>query len=179
MNATSSSCYGTLSILRKIKHFVDYKRRKHLVEALVLSKLDYNDVVFDPLPQYLIKRLQRVQNAAASFVIGHYATLEDTIKLGWLPIQERREWHILKTTYKALYDSSWPSSVSLELNKQARNLRSSHSSNLKIPRIKGTFQDTASKLYNKLPNEIKNCDTFTRFSKDTKNYRLNKAKDRQ
>ena len=143
MNATSSSCYGTLSILRKIKHFVDYKRRKHLVEALVLSKLDYNDVVFDPLPQYLIKRLQRVQNAAASFVIGHYATLEDTIKLGWLPIQERREWHILKTTYKALYESSWPSSVSLELNKQVRNLRSSHSSNLKI---KGTFQDTASKL---------------------------------
>ena len=86
VNATSSSCYGTLSILRKIKHFVDYKLRKHLVEALVLSKLDYNDVVYDPIPEYLIKRLQRVQNAAASFVIGQYATLEDTIKLGWLPI---------------------------------------------------------------------------------------------
>ena len=178
MNATSSSCYGTLSILRKIKHFVDYKLRKQLVEALVLSKLDYNDVVFDPLPQYLIKR---VQNAAASFVIGHYATLEDTIKLGWLPIQGRREWHVLKTTYKALYDPSWPSYVSLEVNKQARNLRSSHSSNLKlkIRRIKETFQDTASKLYNKLPNEIKNCETFTRFSKHTKNYLLNKAKDRE
>ena len=57
VNATSSSCYGTLSILRKIKHFVDYKLCKHLVEALVLSKLDYNNVVYDPLPQYLIKRL--------------------------------------------------------------------------------------------------------------------------
>ena len=101
MNATSSSCYGTLSILRKIKHFVDYKLRKHLVKALILSKLDYNEIVFDPLPQYLIKGLQQVQNVAADFVIGHYATLEDTIKLGWLPIQDRREWHILRTTYKA------------------------------------------------------------------------------
>ena len=118
MNATSSSCYGTLSILRKIKHFVDYKLRKHLVKALILSKLDYNEIVFDPLPQYLIKGLQQVQNVAADFVIGQYATLEDTIKLGWLPIQNRREWNILRTTYKAPYDSSWPSYVSLEVNKK-------------------------------------------------------------
>ena len=69
-----------------------------------------------------IKLRLRVQNAAASFVLGHYATLEDTIKLGWLPFS-RREWHILKTY------------VSLEVNKQARNLRSSHSSNLKNKKL--------------------------------------------
>ena len=30
--------------------------------------LDYSDIVFDPLPQYFMKQLQRVQNAA-SFVL--------------------------------------------------------------------------------------------------------------
>ena len=70
---TASSCYGTLSTLRKIKHFTDFKLRKHLAESLVLSKIDYNDIVFDPLPLYLVKRLQRIQNAATSFVTGHYA----------------------------------------------------------------------------------------------------------
>ena len=43
--------------------------------------------------------------------------------------------------------------------------------------VKGTFQYTASKLYNKSPNETKSCDTSTRFSKDNNNYLLNKAKD--
>ena len=114
---TASSCYGTLSTLRKIKHFADFKLRKHLVEALVLSKMDYNDIVFDQLPLYLVKRLQRIQNAATSFVIGRYATTTDAVKIGWLPVQERRKWHLLKTTYKALHDTRRPSYASLEVAK--------------------------------------------------------------
>ena len=37
-----------------------------LVETLILSKLDYADLVFYPLPQFLLRRVQRVQFAAAS-----------------------------------------------------------------------------------------------------------------
>ena len=80
--------------------------RKHLAESLVLSKIDYNDIVLDPLPIYLVKR-------ATSFVTGHYATTADAVKIGWLPVQERREWHLLKTTYKVLHDTSWPLYVRL------------------------------------------------------------------
>ncbi len=58
--------------------------------------MDYNDIVFDPLPLYLVKCLQHIQNAATSFVIGCYATTADAVKIGWLPVQERREWHLLK-----------------------------------------------------------------------------------
>ena len=175
---TASSCYGTLSTLRKIKHFADFKLRKHLAEALVLSKMDYNDIVFDPLPLYLVKRLQRIQNAATSFVIGRYATTADAVKIGWLPVQERREWHLLKTTYKALHDTSWPSYASLKVAKPLRNLRSSDSTKLTVPRVKGTFQDLASKYFNKLPNDIKNCETLVSFSIQSKNYLMNIAKER-
>ena len=81
---TASSCYGTLSTLRKIKHFADFKLRKHLAEALVPSKMDYNDIVFDPHPLYLVKPLQRIQNVATSFArIGSYATTTDAIKIGF------------------------------------------------------------------------------------------------
>ena len=62
------TCTSTLSVLRKIKNFADFKLRKQLAETLVLTKLDYNMSVYDPLPAYLMKRLQRTQNAAASFV---------------------------------------------------------------------------------------------------------------
>ena len=66
------SCYSSIRILKKVKNFADYRLRKHLVESLILSKLDYCDTVFYPLPDFLVKRLQRVQFAAASFVEGRY-----------------------------------------------------------------------------------------------------------
>ena len=65
-----SGCYATLSILRKLKCLAKYELRKQLAETLILSKLDYADVVFYPLPQFSLRRLQRAQFAAASFVLA-------------------------------------------------------------------------------------------------------------
>ena len=88
-----------------IRNFAHYNLRKYPAESLVLSKLDYNDVVFDPLPQYLMKGLQRVQNAA-SFVLVNPT---DCINIGWLPVVQRRKLHSLIATFKALNDPHWPS----------------------------------------------------------------------
>ena len=55
------SCYSSIRILKKVKNFADYRLRKRLAESLILSKLDYCDTVFYPLPDFLVKRLQRVQ----------------------------------------------------------------------------------------------------------------------
>ena len=43
-----------------MKGLADFKLRKQLSEELVLSKLSYCDTVFDSLPTYQIKRLQKV-----------------------------------------------------------------------------------------------------------------------
>ena len=87
-----SGCYATLSILRKLKYLAKCDLRKQLAETLILSKLDYADLVFYPLPQFLLRRLQRVQFSAASFVLGHYVkNFWDVLKIGWLPKNERRD----------------------------------------------------------------------------------------
>ena len=84
----SKSCYAVLRTIRKLKNFADFKLRQHLVETLILSKLDYSDTVFYPLPQFLVQRLQRVQFAAASFVTGKYVSDISVIrKLRWLPVK--------------------------------------------------------------------------------------------
>ena len=94
---TVSGCYATLSILRKLKYLAKYELRKQLAETLIFSKLDYADLVFHPLPQFLLRRLQRVQFAAASFVLGHYVkNFREVLKIGWLPINERRDLNLLK-----------------------------------------------------------------------------------
>ena len=71
--------------------FYTYHVRKLLVECLVLSKLDYAAAVFYPLPLYQLKRLQRVQNACAGFILGRYANENDLHTLNWLPMSNRRD----------------------------------------------------------------------------------------
>ena len=61
----------------------------------------------------VIQSRVRVQLAAAGFVLGRYAHMPDVIKLGWIPIKERRENHILlDTVFKALHYNDWPSYLS-------------------------------------------------------------------
>ena len=67
VNRKISGCYAIL-ILRKLKYLAPYNIRKQLAESLVLSKLDYNDVVCSPVPDYLLKRLPRIQLAVAGFI---------------------------------------------------------------------------------------------------------------
>ena len=71
-------------MLRKVKNLLPLHIRKNLVQALVLSKLYYNDILHHSLPEYLTACLHKVQKAAASFVSGKYATTSDILKLNWL-----------------------------------------------------------------------------------------------
>ena len=107
----ANASYGVLRILRKLKHFTNFNLRKRLEELLVLSRHDYIycDSVFSPLPQYLMKRLQKFEFAAASFVYGRYINkIGDILKLNWLSVEERRDFNLLKFTFKALHFQQWP-----------------------------------------------------------------------
>ena len=103
VKALLSSCYGVLSMLRKLRNLAPFHIRKQLGESLILSKLDYSCVVFHPLQLYQQKQLQKVQNVCASFVLGRYAREADSLQLGWLPVAERRQFQVLLSAFKALY----------------------------------------------------------------------------
>ena len=80
VNSIVKASYG---ILRIMKTFTHSKIRKSLAESLALSRLNYNNVLFGQLPNYLQNRLQRVQKSAAGYVIGQHAKLSDVINLNW------------------------------------------------------------------------------------------------
>lgn len=175
----SSSCYAVLSTLRKLKNLAPFIVRKQLIESLVMSKLDYNDVVCYPLPQYLEKKLQRIQNIAAGFVLNRYTTESDVLeKFRWLPIKERTEYHVLHLAHKSVWESSFPDYLRLERRTVNRQLRSSQSINLTVPLETGTFQDCSPKLFNQLPSKIKNERDFISFIRQVKQLLLNNARER-
>lgn len=168
-----SSCYGALAVLRKLKNFSPYHIRKLLVESLILSKLNYCNVVFSPLPEYQTKHLQRVQNTCAGFVLTKFAGLQDVRKLGWLTIKERLEFNIAKLAHKSLYNKDFP----LKLKQHVVNRYSLRS--LAAPKLelankieKNTLQDQAAEAFNKLPAELRNCSDHALFCLNLKRHIL-------
>ena len=57
-------CYATLAMLRKVKILLPFHIRKNLAQALVLSKLYYDDILYHSLPEYLTARLHRVKKGS-------------------------------------------------------------------------------------------------------------------
>ena len=124
VNKVTSSCFGALSILKKFKNMMSQKLKKQVIELLILSKMDYADALFRPLSLKLQKRLQRVENVAASFVLGRYTKEKDVVSLGWLPIRERRDWHLVKLAFKYISERNNPEYIDIPLKENNRHLRS-------------------------------------------------------
>ena len=139
----------------------------------MLSKLDYCDTVYYPLPEFQLKRLQRVQLVAASFDLNRYVNdIKDIVKIGWLPVRQRRDFHVLTLVHQALYSPSWRSYVPLDTVKHLRSLRSGAATRLIIPMEKGTFQESTAKLFNVLPANITNCSDFKVYCREVNTYLL-------
>ena len=66
----------------------DLIRARKKGEVTVMVVADFLKAsVFYPLPDFLISRLQRIQLAAASFVVGRYINnISDVMNIGWLLI---------------------------------------------------------------------------------------------
>ena len=170
INSKISGCYGCLSVLRKLKNLAPFRVRKQLAESLILSKIDYNDVVSNPIPEYLMKHLQRVQLTAAGLVLGPFATMSEVLSLGWLPVAECRDFKLLKLTFKALHEKQRPSYLKLEKYTPNRTLHSSTEHKLEVPLEDATFQACCAKVYNVLPEDIKLCTDYFNFIRSAKVY---------
>ena len=102
------AAYMELRRIASIRHFLSTEAAKTLVCSLVLSRLDYCNCLLSGSPQYLIDRLQRVQNNAARLVLrarrsDHATPLLQS--LHWLPISARIQYKISTLTYTSLFDS--------------------------------------------------------------------------
>ena len=169
----------TTRVERKVRYIAPFPIRKQLVECLIFTKLDYCSVVVSPLPDYQLKRLQRVQNACAAFVLGEYCSAKEVLNLGWLPIYERKEYNLLKLTHKGIYSNVLPDSLKLELHKVSTyNLRSSGAPSLVIPEESSTFQDMAARSFYALPAAIRNITVLKLFINAIRSLLFDRAKSR-
>ena len=133
--------YSTLRTLKKVKRQTQFHVRKMLAESLILSRINYGIVLYKNAPAYLIKRIQRLQNAVAGYVLTRYFNEKYVISLNWLPIIELIDFEISKLAQKALHDESW-----IERSKENQ-----------------TFHENAEKVFNKLPLSVREKSNYKIF----------------
>jgi len=175
INSIIKSSHATIRALRNFQRFTPFKVRKSLAEALVISKITYSIVVFGQIPDYLLNRLQRIQNIAAGYVFNRYASMKDIVELQWLPIKELIEFNVSKLDHKALNDEKWPSYLTVAKIVQARELRSQDEGVKVDYGLSKTFQDQA-KAFNDLPKNIRDIKNLNEFVKESKSFYKGRAR---
>ena len=182
IKAKCKSAWWQLFQISKIKKYLTTEQLKTVTVSLVLSKLDQNNSLLHDLPDYLLRKLQRIQNSAARLVCSAGRQMDATpllVSLHWLPVKQRIKFKILLLVYKSLngigplYLSELLSNYSNSEQRQC--LRSCRLDDLNIPRSNNKFGDRsffvcAPKLWNTLPVEVKNSPSVQSFKKVLKTF---------
>ena len=170
----NDTCEKAISAIRSISRIRKYmsQSNKRIVNAFVISRIDYCNNILYGLPTVEHKKLQRVQNIAARLITG--SNRRDHItpvlkNLHWLPIKLRITFKILLLIYKILNGQS-PTYLTLLISsyKPVCSLRSSDHLLLRVSNVmtatygQRTFSYCASKLWN--------CETVTIFKKKLKTF---------
>ena len=156
--------YSHLCILKKLKRYTSQSVRKHLVESLIFSRLDYCNNLFIDLPQYQVRRMIKLQKSCASFVKGKFCSIENVISLKWLLVPERIDFTVLKMTFKGLLNERMPSNFQISIKEKKRELRST-TETIKLiltsePKYESHFIKHATTLCNEVPKPMQEAEKY-------------------
>ena len=140
VNHIVRTAYFHLRSISRIRRFINYDTCSSVVQALVISRLDYANAVSIGSPKNKVRKLQLVQNGAARMITKTRPKDHVTPKLKqlhWLPVHLSIVHKVLCLVYKALTFATAPIYIKdmLELYRPACDLRSSSKGlQLTVPR---------------------------------------------
>ncbi|CAJ0923594.1 unnamed protein product [Ranitomeya imitator] len=181
----STSCRLQLKNISRIRTFLNQESAKTLVHALIISRLDYCNLLLCGLPSNTLAPLQSILNSAARLIhlSPRYSPASPLCQsLHWLPITQRLQYKSLTMTYKAIHNLSPPYICDLVSRYfPARNLRSSQDLLLYSPIISSShnriqdFSRASPLLWNALPQHIRLSPTIETFKKNLKTHLFRQA----
>lgn len=171
--------------LRQVRKYFNRNTFECLVHAFVTSHIDYGNAMLFGLPDVTIKKLQRLQHAAARLILNRNwrdSATEMLKELHWLPIRYRILYKLSLLVFKCINNIGPAYLRELLISKKApRSLRSAKLSLLEIPRVrtetfgKRAFEYAAPHTWNSLPLNIRHSKDITSFKKAIKTYFFEQA----
>ena len=180
VNQVTKSAFFHLRNIARIRPSLSFSAAETLTHAFITSRLDYCNSILFGLPNYILNKLQYVQNSAARLLTS--TRRRDHItpvlqNLHWLPVKQRIEFKVLLTTYKAINGLA-PSYLTdlIPLGSQPRCLRSADFITLETRRTRlctwgdRAFSAAAPSLWNALPSHIRQAESLPMFKKALKTH---------
>ena len=164
-----------------IRNFLTTEAWHTTLFATVISHLDYMNAIIVGLPEKHISKLQHGQNMAAKFVLkrGKYTSSKDSLQsLHWLPIRSQINFKIAVLVYKCLHSEApdYLQNLLITYVPGREGLRSETIiDRLIVSRTGKTFADrtfsvAGPKLWNSLPNDVKQQKDIKHFKKSLKTH---------
>ena len=179
------SCFFQLRQLRSIRRSLTVEAATALVHAFISSRLDYCNSLLFGVSDSLLRKLQRVQNAAARLITCarkfEHVTPFLRDNLHWHPISQRIHYKLAMLVYKCLNGVAPQYLTELCVPVSSlpgrRQLRSASNLDLFVPRMLSknmgprAFAACGPSLWNSLPSVLRlNCQSVSDFSRKLKNY---------
>ena len=162
-----------ISDIRRVKPLVDKDTLISIYNAIVRPYFDYCCEVWDVFGESQSKRLQKLQNRAATIILNMSNDVNHSIALralGWEPLKTERKKAKAKMMYKVLHKMGPKSLTNLFSYKNEKtnyNLRDI-SSGLSLPKprtnnMKNSLMYDGAHLWNYIPKEIRESKTLSSF----------------
>ena len=168
--------------IRNIRQYLDRETCEILVNALIISHLDYGNAILFGTPSVTLGKLQRVQNLSAKLILRKhkYDSVTECLKeLHWLPIRARIDFKVISIVHKCIYGVA-PKYLTELIVFKPQNVRFTRQQLdnllLIIPTVKAKtfrargFSFAGPYLWNGLPYDIRNIANYESFKKHLKNH---------
>ena len=179
LNHLKSTCFLKLRSLSRIRKFLNTKQMTMLVQAVILSSLDYCNSLYSGCSQSIMNQLQVIQNRACRLIFGlkkRDDVIDKMMSLHWLKVNERIVFKILLLVYKCVNGTA-PSYLIelLSFNNTSSTRMSSLHISLHEPSHPRAFQTLAPKLWHQLPATVKSCSSIELFKTALKTHLFKKS----
>ncbi len=101
-----SKAYARLGQMRKVKFLLDRNCLQKIYFSFIRPALEYADIIWDNLPEYLSRKIENIQLEAARIVTGgnRMASIAFLYReTGWVLLSKRRENHRLVQFFKMFH----------------------------------------------------------------------------
>ena len=169
-----------ISLLRNLSKYVPVKVLKMFYQSYILPCIDYGSITWGSASSSNIERLNKLQKRAARIILRtdfNTPSQEMFQELGWSPVPNRIKYNKAVLTYRALNNLT-PAYITNLLKPMSQvhslNLRSSENGSLYIPKSRtslysGSFSCSAPRLWNALPQSVREAGSLDSFKKNLKN----------
>ena len=181
VTSLKGTCAGRLIQLSKVRGSMSKETFTNVVNATVISKINYGDTVYASATSTNLEKVQQIQNFAARVihrVTRRHHTSELIRQLDWMKTDQMRHFHRLLMMYKCLNGMA-PLYLSEKLNYN-RDIHSHYTrqaSNLHVPistssSQQRTFYCRSIQDFNALPTTLKHAPSFGKFKSSLKTHFL-------